>query len=160
MAQRVLVVTVPLALLAGGWAIFHVLKELPPADCGAQVPAGMVEDHRRGLGAYATFSALVIGSLIASISAARSTRLALAVCAWLAALYNVENAAFEVHATVAVGLTIFGGELLLACSAIAVFAMRRPRIAQLAYLWTALPLILPALVASPATRGGSFLCMS
>ena len=148
----------PLVLLAGGWAIFYVLKQPPPAaECMTRRAPG-VEQYRGGLGAYATFSAAVLGALIASVSRGPRTMYALAVCAWLATLYNADDDAFWPHALVA---TILGalGALLLACGAAGTLAMRRPRTAELAYLWTALLVFVPATAGIVASEGTPGLCL-
>ena len=149
----------PLVLLAGGWAIFYLVKDPPRLDACSEGRVPGVEEYRDGLGAYATFAAVVIGSLIARISTTKRTMYPLAACAWLAAVYNLDNDAFHVHALGALIGMLFGGELLLACSAIATLAMRRPRVAQLTYLWTALLLLVPAAVTWPAGEGVAFLCL-
>lgn len=160
MARRLLVLAAPVVLLAGGWLIFYVLKDPPRADgCYAATPRD-VHGYRRGLGAYATLSACALGALIAWTSRTRRTGYALAACAWLMALYNLEDDAFVPHATFGFVFGMFGGELLLGASAIATLVMGRPQFAQLAYLWTALLVILPGAAGIVASEGDWALCMS
>ena len=148
----------PLALLAGGWVIFYVLKAPPEVDACAYEPANGVEEYRQGLGTCATAAAIVLGALIARTSPTKRTTYALVTAAWATALYNLENDAFGFHALIGLALLVFGGELILLLSAIATFTTRE-RSARLVYLWISLLLVLPAAVGFPASEGVPGLCM-
>ena len=158
MGARLLLLATPAALLAGGWVIFYVLKEPPEVDRCALEPARGIDAYREGLGAYATFAAVVISVLIARTSPTRRTTSALAACAWLAALYHLENDTLAPHSLIGLGILVFGGELILLLSAIATFTTWE-RAARLVYLWMTLLLVLPAAVGYPASEGTPGLCM-
>lgn len=159
MARSLTLLVTPWLLLAGGWLIFYVLKEPPPLVGCMSGPAPGVEEYRRGLGAYGTLSAALVGGLIATVSRGPRTLYALGICAWLAALYNFDDGLFQWHATLALVLTIFGGELVTLFAAIGMFAMRRPRIAELTYLWMVLLLLLPVAITVPAEEGIATFCL-
>ena len=160
MGEKLLVLATPVALLAAGWVIFYVLKEPPRMDECAQGRDPGVNAYRQGLGTYATVAAAGIAALIARVSRTRRTLFALSICAWLVLVYNADDDVFGWHATFAMLLALFGGEVLLLCSALATFAMRRPRGAQLTYLWTSLLVFVPALAGQVASQGVPGLCMS
>lgn len=152
-------IATPLALLTGGWVIFYVLKEPPRADrCSGHEAAG-IDEYRTGLGSYATAAAAVLAALIAKTSPTKPTYLALAACAWLTGIYNVDNDAFEPHAIFGWFAGLFGGEAVLAIAAIASLIAERPRFAQLVYLWTALLVFVPGATGIVASEGTPGLCL-
>lgn len=149
----------PPLVIAGGWVIFFVLKEPPPSTACFADPHPDVEVHRRGLGTYATASALVLGGLIGALSRRPANLYALGVAAWALVIENASTLAFVIHAAAAMAAGVLGGEVVWVVSGIAALTAAPRRGSLLVYLWTSLAIVLPVATGLVASHSFPLWCI-